>query len=110
MERFVKGEVVVVGFPFSNLTISKNRPCLVIAELSGSDVIICEITSQPRKDVDLINLRQKDFQKGSLKINSWIRPNKLLTIDSSMIKYKIGMLKLEKIKSVERQLCEIFTR
>ena len=46
MARFVKGDVVVVPFPFSNLTEAKKRPALVIAVLSGDDVILCQITSQ----------------------------------------------------------------
>jgi len=110
MERFVKGDVVVLPFPFSDLSNSKNRPCLVIAELPGIDIIICEITSQSRKDVDAISLKQKDFQEGSLNIDSWIRPNKLITIETSMIKYKLGKVKQTKIKQVEKQLVEIFTR
>jgi mRNA interferase MazF len=48
--RFVKGEVVVVPFPFSDLTASKRRPALVIADLDGDDVILCQITSQAIKD------------------------------------------------------------
>ncbi len=110
MEKFVKGDIVVLPFPFSDLSNSKNRPCLVIAELPGIDIIICQITSQSRKDADAIRLKQKDFQKGSLNVDSWIRLNKLLTIETSMIKYKLGKLKPEKIKEVEKQLCEIFTR
>jgi mRNA interferase MazF len=39
MERFVKGDVVVVPFPFSDLTRAKRRPSLVIAELEGDDLI-----------------------------------------------------------------------
>lgn len=110
MERFVKGEVVVVPFPFSDLSNSKNRPCLVLAGLLGIDIIICEITSQSRKDADAISLKQKDFQKGSLNIDSWIKPSKLFTPEISMIKYKIGKVKQSKIKEVEEQLCKIFTR
>ncbi len=110
MERFVKGDVVVLPFPFSDLSDSKNRPCLVVAKLSGIDIIICEITSQSRKDADAIILKQKDFQEGSLNIDSWIRPNKLLTVETSMIKYKLGKVKQSKIKQVEEQLCKIFTR
>jgi mRNA interferase MazF len=41
MERFVKGDVVVVPFPFSDLTQAKRRPALVIAELEGNDSILC---------------------------------------------------------------------
>ncbi len=46
MERFVKGDVVVVPFPFSDLNRAKRRPALVIAELEGDDLILCQITSQ----------------------------------------------------------------
>jgi hypothetical protein len=38
MERFVKGEVVVVPFPFSDLTQAKRRPALVITEWEGEVV------------------------------------------------------------------------
>ncbi len=49
MERFVKGEIVVVPFPFSDLSNTKKRPSLVIAQLKGNDIILCQITSQFRK-------------------------------------------------------------
>ncbi len=45
MEKFVKGDIVVVPFPFSNLTRAKRRPALVITPLAGDDVILCQITS-----------------------------------------------------------------
>ncbi|MCK4735836.1 MAG: hypothetical protein KAT65_25505 [Methanophagales archaeon] len=41
MERFVKGDVVVVPFPFSDLSSAKRRPALVIAELEGDDLSLC---------------------------------------------------------------------
>jgi mRNA interferase MazF len=37
--------VVVVPFPFSDLTQSKRRPAVVVANLTGDDVILCQITS-----------------------------------------------------------------
>jgi mRNA interferase MazF len=45
MERFIKGDVAVVPFPFSDLTAAKRRPALIIAELSGDDLILSQITS-----------------------------------------------------------------
>lgn len=45
MERFIKGDVVVVPFPFSDLTAAKRRQALVIAELSGDDLIKVTIDS-----------------------------------------------------------------
>ena len=43
MEKFVKGDVVVVPFPFSDLTEAKRRPALVLAELDRVDRILCQI-------------------------------------------------------------------
>lgn len=110
MERFVKGDVLILSFPFSDLGVSKKRPSLVVATLKGDDIILSQITSQSRNDLDAIKLKQKDFKQGNLKIDSWIRPNKLFTVESSIIRYKIGNLRREKIKEVENKLCEIFTR
>ena len=41
MAKFVKGDVVVVPFPFSALTQAKRRPALVISKLEGYNIIIC---------------------------------------------------------------------
>lgn len=46
MGKFVKGDVVVAPVPFSDLSNSKRRPALVVATLTGDDVILCQITSQ----------------------------------------------------------------
>jgi mRNA interferase MazF len=48
MGRFVKGDVVVIPFPYSDLSASKKRPALVLADLEGDDIILCQITSQNR--------------------------------------------------------------
>ena len=39
MAGFVKGDVVIVLFPFSDLTQAKRRPALVLSELRGDDLI-----------------------------------------------------------------------
>lgn len=44
MAGFIKGDIVIVPFPFSDLTQTKRRPALVIATLQGNDLILCQIT------------------------------------------------------------------
>jgi mRNA interferase MazF len=107
--KFVKGEVVVVPFPFSDLTENKKRPALVVAELQGDDVILCLITSQKAKDSYAISLVKNDFANGSLPHDSNIRPNRLFTADSKIVLYKAGKLKDSKTQEVIDKIIEIFS-
>lgn len=108
MEKFVKGDVVVLPFPFSDLSVAKNRPSLVVATLQGDDLILCQITSQSRNDENAILLKEVDFAEGKLVLNSFIRVARLFTADYSIIQSKIGHLKENKIKEVEEKICNIF--
>ena len=69
---------------------SKKRPSLVVATLKGDHVILSQITGQPRPDPDLLELNSKDFQKGGISRDSFIRPSVLFTIHKSQIEYKAG--------------------
>ena len=79
MERLVKGDIVVLPFPFTDLTASKKRPALILSDIKGPDYIMLQITSKNVKDSYAIPLSDNDFQSGSLKQNSNIRPNKIFT-------------------------------
>ncbi len=109
MEGLVKGDVVVLPFPFSDLTKSKKRPALIVADLDGDDVILCQITSQARADRYSAIITNSDFNKGNLDLTSVVRPNRLFTADKSIILYKVGILNDSKIKEVEKEIVRIFT-
>ena len=110
MGRFVKGDVVVVPFPFSDLTRSKRRPALVLTELTGDDLILCQITSQNIRDVYSIDLCDNDFESGGLNKPSNVRPNRLFTADRQIVLYKAGHLKNAKIQNVVDALIEILRK
>jgi mRNA interferase MazF len=84
--------VVVVPFPFSDLTQTKRRPALVLAALEGQDVILCQITSQRARDRHAIPIDDSAFESGSLKHPSNVRPNRLFTADSGIVLYRVGRL------------------
>lgn len=110
MAKFVKGDVVVVPFPFSDLTQSQKRPALVIAALEGDDVILSQITSKTIKDNYSISLDDKDFETGSLKQPSNLRPNRLFTADSHIILYRIGILNKVKVNEIINKVIEIIRK
>ena len=107
MATFIKGDVVVVPFPFSDLSQAKRRPALVLAMLKGDDLILCQITSQQVRDMYAIPLDDTDFDEGCIKHKSNVRPNRLFTADRRIILYRIGLLKREKIQSVIKNVVEI---
>lgn len=107
MAKFVRGDVVVVPFPFSDLSQSKRRPALVVAELAGEDLILCQITSQSIKNSYSIALDDADFSEGGLKQPSNIRPNRLFTADSHIVLYRAGKLKQEKFGQAIERIVEI---
>lgn len=107
MERFVKGDVIVVPFPFSDLTSAKRRPALVIAELEGDDIILCQITGQSIKDRYAISIDESDFETGTLKQKSNVRPNRIFTADRHIILYRVGHLKPEKIDQIIQGIVSI---
>lgn len=107
MARFIKGEVVVIPFPFSDLTQAKRRPALILTELEGDDLILCQITSQPIKDKYAIPTNDNDFETGGLKKPSNIRPNRIFTADAHFVLYRTGKLKTEKLREVIERVIEI---
>jgi mRNA interferase MazF len=95
--QFVKGDVVVLNFPFSDLSQTKRRPALVVATPLGDDVILCQITSQARTDAYSILLEQSDFSSGGLNQSSRVRPNRLFTADEAIIVYRAGQITERKL-------------
>ena len=107
MENFVKGDVVVIPFPFSDLSQAKRRPALVVAILEGDDLILCQITSQNVADKYSITITDDDFDSGSLKQTSNVRPNRIFTADKHIILYRIGNIKPAKTHKVIDKIIEI---
>lgn len=107
MARFIKGQVVIVPFPFSDLSGSKRRPALVLADLPGDDIILCQITSQHIKNTFSVPLTDYDFKQGSLPVTSNIRPDRIFTADKNIIIKTAGTVKIEVIQKVIQVITDI---
>ncbi len=108
MGKPVIGEVVVLPFPQTNLQAGKRRPALVVADLVGDDLILCQITSQARSDGYSVPLALADFEHGRLAMDSFIRPNRLFTVEQSVILYAAGKVKDAKLKEVRAKIRSLF--
>jgi len=107
MGGFVKGDIVVINFPFSDLSSAKRRPAFVLSSLEGDDIILCQITTRHNSDKYAIAIEQGDYDEGELSAKSVVRPNKLFTADKNLILYAACKLKKEKVEQVISKLTDI---
>lgn len=105
MERFVEGYIVIIYFPFSDLSGLKKRPALLIRKIAGNDFILCQITRKSFCTFEEILMKNNDFLEGNLKEISYVRFTKLFTANESIISYKIGKIKSEKLYEITKNLC-----
>lgn len=101
------GQVVLARFPFSDLSNQKLRPCLVIGLAEFNDILLCQITSKRYGSKRAVTLATKDFSKGSIVVDSFIRPDKIATLDRSMIVQKLGTLNAAKLSEVKKALQKV---
>jgi len=105
MEGLVKGEVIVIEFQFSNLVQAKRRPVLIIKIPKGDDIIVCQITGKSYERSVEIPIKKEDFHKGNLKVESFMRLDKIFSIEKSLVKYKVGRLRQEKFNEILDKIC-----
>jgi mRNA interferase MazF len=104
----VAGDVVILPFPHTDLSVGKRRPALVLVTLPGDDLILCQITSQPRADGFSLPLAATDFAQGGLQLTSYLRPQRLFTVDRRVVLYTAGRLQPAKLTEVLARVRAIF--
>jgi mRNA interferase MazF len=101
------GAVVLVPFPFSDLSSSKLRPAVVLADAGKGDLILRQITSNAYADPRAIELTDSSFDSGSLRVVSYARPAKLFTANRSLLVSQVGVITEDTLKQVTEALIEL---
>ena len=101
---FERGDIVLIPFPYSDLTSSKKRPALIISNpnLKGEDKICCLITSNNPKNGILIS--KNCFNEGNLPFKSWVKPHRIFTIDERIIIKKLVKIKNNFSKQIKEKI------
>ena len=86
------GGVVLVPFPFSDLSQAKLRPAIVLADAGHGDWILTQVTSNPYGDPHAIHLTDASFAAGSLRVDSYARPGKLFTASRDLMAAQVAVL------------------
>ena len=103
-----QGDVVLVSFPFTDLSSTKRRPAVVVSPDSFNarkqDLVLVAITSQIGDDSQIVLLEDGDFREGRLPRRSVVKLTKLFTMHSSLIVKRICTLKLEEMDEILKDL------
>jgi mRNA-degrading endonuclease toxin of MazEF toxin-antitoxin module len=110
--RYKRGHIVLVPFPFTDLSSSKRRPTLVISPDAFNDqmqdIVVAAITSQLGPD-HAITIEEGDCLDGALPKTSVVKLAKVFTIHSTLVIKKICVLQQEKLDAVLGELRRFFS-
>lgn len=101
------GKVILVPFPFSDLSQSKLRPAVVLADAGRGDWLLCQVTSNPYGDPRAVIITDSCFTEGSLRITSFARPGKLFTASSDLMLSEVGMLTRDIARQIIKAIIEM---
>jgi len=108
-----KGDIVLVPFPFTDLSTTKLRPAVVLwVDLSGIDITVCFISSQNVNNINaeefLIDKNHPEFTKTGLKVTSKVRVSRIVTIERNLITRKLGELDINLRQNLDARLKNTF--
>jgi mRNA interferase MazF len=101
--EYQKGDIVLLPFPFTDLSSAKTRPTVVLSmapyQLAMGALVVAMITSNPHATP--YDYAIQDWQAANLLTPSWVRL-KIATIDAKLVRYRPGHLAKQDWLEVER--------
>ena len=103
------GSIILVPFPFTDLTATKVRPALVVSrpDPTDRDVIVCFITSQTKPGVRHA-LTLKRTATSGLKVPSLVRFDKIATLDRRIVLGELGRISSPVLRQHRRAFYAVF--
>ena len=102
---FERGELLLVPFPFTDLSAAKRRPVLAVtAADSFGDFIAMPVTSRPQAEHGL-PLSAADMLTGTLPAPSWIRTNRIVTLNASLVVKSVGRVSEQVVTAAVKLFC-----
>lgn len=105
---FQRGEIVLIPFPYTDLSTTKTRPTVVVSSStyqanSHSELLLAFVSSQISQINPSLDYLLQDWKLAGLPKPSLVRP-KLATINSSLIVHKVGKLSARDLLELDKRL------
>ncbi len=105
----VKGDIVLVPFPFTDLSGQKVRPALILfASKRGEDCIVAFISSRQEKKIRMFDIRVGVSRASGLKVSSLIKLDKIAALQKKIVLGKLGAVEPLLIAEVDKKLKHLF--
>ncbi len=103
---FAAGDIVLVSFPFAEGTTAKQRPAIVLKKLEHyDDFLALPVTTKSFHDHTVI-VESAMIERGSLPKTSWIRYDKIATLNSSQVLGRVATLNGNALKALTEMVCQ----
>ncbi len=110
---YKQGEIVLIPFPFTDLSTKKKRPVLVLSNdeynKRTEDFIVCGITSNIKDSEFSVLIESKDLESGYLPKPSRIKIDKIFTLEQSLVIKKFARLKSDTMVKLKQELSQLFS-
>lgn len=110
MSKYSPGVIVIIPFPFTDLSLNKIRPAVIVSreDESNSDITVAFISSyqggRTRESQIVVRETDNSFQEMGLKVSSVIRCDKLATLDKKICLGRLGNCSVELYKRIRKAL------
>jgi mRNA interferase MazF len=100
-----RGDLLLVPFPFTDLSAAKRRPVLAITAADRyGDFIALPVTSRPQTE-HALPIATPDMVSGSLPAASWIRTNRIVTLNASLVIKTVGRVSERTVAEAVKRVC-----
>ena len=100
-----RGDLLLVPFPFSDLSAAKRRPVLALTGVDRyGDFVALPVTSRSQHE-HVLPLTAADLVSGSLPAASWIRTNRIVTLNASLVIRTVGRVSERAVVAAAEQVC-----
>lgn len=112
---FDAGDIVLVAFPFTDLSSKKQRPAVVVSPSRfnevGEDIVLAAMTSRIPRSLPpgTVLVSRADLAEGSLPKDSVVKLTKLFTMHEALVRKRIGRLQPAKLSECLEGLREFFS-
>ncbi|MEK6936719.1 MAG: type II toxin-antitoxin system PemK/MazF family toxin [Nanoarchaeota archaeon] len=108
---YERGEILIVPFPFSDLSSIKQRPVVVLSKKEYNsrteDIITCGITSNLKDSENSVILENKNLSKGQIPVTSRVKVDKLFTLDKSIVRKSIGKINTVTFEEIKKEFVNL---